>query len=177
MADYDKDMAEERIQIRDDKKKIFEDDEKKREAEGSSNRMLASNSPAKNQNKGYADSRELTDMPLTKDMTGGRGVSWMSKHATQRFSSPVKAHLSDAQERKLPSELQAAMHYNKDEKDGSMAKMVSPLKDQGYNDRLDDALGGKHGHKSQSLSDRRHESEGMERHFGHHKFAGDKNMK
>lgn len=145
MADYDKDMAEERIQIDNDEQKIFEDDKKKRESEGSSNKMLASNSPAKNQNKGYADSRELTDMPLTKDMTGGRGTSWMSKHATQRFSAPIK--------------------------------MVSPLKDQGYNDRLDDALGGKHGHKSQSLVDRRHESEGMERHLGHHKFASDKNMK
>ena len=57
MADYDKDMAEERIQISDDENKIFEDDKKKREAAGSSSRMLASNSPAKNQNKGYADSR------------------------------------------------------------------------------------------------------------------------
>jgi hypothetical protein len=179
MADYDKDIAEERIQIRNDKNKIFEDDKEKRETEGASNKMLASNSPAKNQNKGYADSRELTDMPLTKDMTGGRGTSWMSKHATQRFSSPVKAHLSDKQEQKLSPEHKAAMHYNKDERDesGSMAKMISPLKDQGYNARLDDALGGKHGHKSQALVDRRHESEGMERHFGHHKFAGDKNMK
>ncbi len=140
MADYDKDMAEERIQIRDDKQKIYEDDKEKREADGSSNRMLASNSPAKNQNKGYADSRELTDMPLTKDMTGGRGMSWMSKHATQRFSSPVKQ--------------------------------------QGYNARLDDALGAKHGHSvHQSLTDRRDESEGMEKHFGHHKFSGDKNMR
>ena len=33
-ADYDKDMAEERIQIADDKKKIFQDDKKKRESEG-----------------------------------------------------------------------------------------------------------------------------------------------
>ena len=90
MADYDKDIAEERIQIRNDKNKIFEDDKEKRETEGASNKMLASNSPAKNQNKGYADSRELTDMPLTKDMTGGRGTSWMSKHATQRFSAPTK---------------------------------------------------------------------------------------
>tara|TARA_Y100000748_G_scaffold302062_1_gene303508 strand:- start:4279 stop:4701 length:423 start_codon:yes stop_codon:yes gene_type:complete len=139
MADYDKDMAEERIQISDDENKIFEDDKKKREAAGSSSRMLASNSPAKNQNKGYADSRELTDMPLTKDMTGGRHGSWMSKHATQRFSSP--------------------------------------LKEQGYNARLDDALGAKHGHSvHQSLTDRRDESEAMERHLGHHKFSGDKNM-
>ena len=34
MADYDKDMAEERIQIKDDKKKIYEDDKKKRDAGG-----------------------------------------------------------------------------------------------------------------------------------------------
>mgnify|MGYP003126328715 CR=1 FL=1 len=33
-ADYDKDMAEERIQIKDDKKKIFQDDKEKRESEG-----------------------------------------------------------------------------------------------------------------------------------------------
>tara|TARA_R110000824_G_scaffold235275_1_gene424031 strand:- start:86 stop:547 length:462 start_codon:yes stop_codon:yes gene_type:complete len=31
MANYDKDMAEERIQIRDDKQKIYEDDRKKRD--------------------------------------------------------------------------------------------------------------------------------------------------
>jgi hypothetical protein len=31
MADYDKDMAEERIQISDDKKKIHEDDQKKKD--------------------------------------------------------------------------------------------------------------------------------------------------
>ena len=109
-------------------------------------KMLASNSPAKNQNKGYADSRELTDMPLTKDMTGGRGVSWMSKHATQRFSSPVKAHLTPSQEEKLNDGLKAAMHYNKDEKDaGAMAKMVSPL-----NQYDEVVLGGNKGDKSKT---------------------------
>ncbi len=33
-ADFDKDMAEERIQIKDDKEKIFEDDKEKRKSEG-----------------------------------------------------------------------------------------------------------------------------------------------
>jgi polygalacturonase len=33
-ANYDKDMAEERIQIKNDKKKIFQDDKEKRESEG-----------------------------------------------------------------------------------------------------------------------------------------------
>ena len=32
---------------------------------------------------------------------------------------------------------------------------------QGYNARLDDSLGAKHGKKSQSLKSRRHESEAM----------------
>ena len=64
--------------------------ENNRHDHGGAGKMLSNASPAKNQNKGYADSRELTDMPLTKDMTGGRGTSWMSKHATQRFSAPTK---------------------------------------------------------------------------------------
>ena len=32
MADYDKDMAEERIQISNDEQKIYEDDKKKRDS-------------------------------------------------------------------------------------------------------------------------------------------------
>ncbi len=48
--------------------------------------------------------------------------------------------------------------------------------DQGYNDRLDDALGSKNGKKSQSMKDRRDESEGMEKKDGKNKYAGDKEM-
>ena len=43
------------------------------------------------------------------------------------------------------------------------------MKKQGYNARLDDSLGAKHGKKSQSLKDRRHESEGMEKSMGYEK--------
>ena len=45
---------------------------------------------------------------------------------------------------------------------------------QGYNARLDDALGARHGKKSQSMRARRHESEGMEKKLGKAKFAGNK---
>ena len=45
---------------------------------------------------------------------------------------------------------------------------------QGYNARLDDSLGGKHGSKSQSEKSRRDESEGMEKSMGKRKFSGDK---
>tara|TARA_Y100001963_G_scaffold138405_1_gene203117 strand:+ start:1665 stop:2603 length:939 start_codon:yes stop_codon:yes gene_type:complete len=47
---------------------------------------------------------------------------------------------------------------------------------QGYDARLDDALGAKHGKKSQSEKDREHESEGEEEAEGHHKYAGDSKM-
>ena len=50
------------------------------------------------------------------------------------------------------------------------------MKKQGYNARLDDSLGAKHGKKSQSLKDRRDESEGMEKSKGHRKYSGDKSM-
>tara|TARA_R110000824_G_scaffold168236_2_gene345268 strand:+ start:332 stop:1342 length:1011 start_codon:yes stop_codon:yes gene_type:complete len=48
--------------------------------------------------------------------------------------------------------------------------------EQGYNARLDDTLGAKHGKKSQSEKDREHESEGEEEALGHHKYASDKQM-
>lgn len=58
------------------------------------------------------------------------------------------------------------------------------MKKQGYNDRLDEHLGmrrhhrmGKsHGEYKQSLADRRHESEGMEKHYGKRKFSAVKTM-
>ena len=48
------------------------------------------------------------------------------------------------------------------------------MKKQGYNARLDDSLGAKHGSKSQSMKARRDESEGMEKSMGDRKFSGNK---
>ena len=46
------------------------------------------------------------------------------------------------------------------------------MKKQGYNARLDESLGAKHrGHHSQSLKDRRHESEAMEKKLHGHKYG------
>jgi len=45
---------------------------------------------------------------------------------------------------------------------------------QGYNARLDDSLGAKHGKKSQDMKSRRDESEGMEKSMGRRKFSGNK---
>ena len=48
------------------------------------------------------------------------------------------------------------------------------MKKQGYNARLDDSLGAKHGKKKQSLKSRRDESEGMEKSMKRKKFSGNK---
>lgn len=48
---------------------------------------------------------------------------------------------------------------------------------EGYNARLDESLGMRHpGASKQSYAGRRHESEGMEKHYGDRKFSGDASM-
>ena len=48
---------------------------------------------------------------------------------------------------------------------------------QGYNDRLDESLGAKHGKKSQSFKDRRDESKAMSKKMYGHAYGADHNMK
>ena len=61
---------------------------------------------------------------------------------------------------------------------GGKAKMTAGgrAKKQGYNARLDESLGARHGKKSQSLKSRRKESEGMEKATGRRKYAAVKSM-
>ena len=49
-------------------------------------------------------------------------------------------------------------------------------KKQGYDDRLDESLGARHGKKSQSYKARRKESEGMEKAMGRRKYSAVKTM-
>jgi hypothetical protein len=72
-------------------------------------------SPNKNLNKGYKSelvkterSNLINDNPVAKDASGGRPM--ILKHMSGSKGSPLMAHLSDSQEKKLPSELKAAMH-------------------------------------------------------------------
>ena len=47
---------------------------------------------------------------------------------------------------------------------------------QGYNARLDDALGARHGKKSQSMKARRDESKGMSKASGDNPYGGNHSM-
>ena len=55
-------------------------------------------------------------------------------------------------------------------------KSAGKEKKQGYDDRLDESLGARHGKKSQSYKARRKESEGMEKAMGRRKYAAVKTM-
>ena len=55
-------------------------------------------------------------------------------------------------------------------------KTAGKKKKQGYDDRLDESLGARHGKKSQSYKARRKESEGMEKAMGRRKYAAVKTM-
>ena len=61
-ADYDKDMAEERIQIKNDKKKIFQDDKKKRDSEGPAKERKAVKSVS--EIDGKKELRSFPNIPL-----------------------------------------------------------------------------------------------------------------
>ena len=50
------------------------------------------------------------------------------------------------------------------------------MKKQGYNSRLDESLGAKHGKKSQSFKDRRDESKAMSKKMYGHAYCGDHSM-
>ena len=55
-------------------------------------------------------------------------------------------------------------------------KKGKSAKKQGYDDRLDESLGARHGKKSQTYKARRKESEGMEKAMGRRKYAAVKTM-
>jgi len=54
---------------------------------------------------------------------------------------------------------------------------VLKQKRQGYNDRLDEALGMRNGKKSQSMKARRDESKGMEKKLGRPAYSGNKSSR
>ena len=47
---------------------------------------------------------------------------------------------------------------------------------QGYNSRVDEAIGARNGKKTQSLKGRRNESKAMYKHYGEHPYSADSNM-
>jgi len=80
--------------------------------------------------------------------------------------------MSRPEKRKTPGKKMSTTTY----KSGGRVKKKVGGMTQGYDARLDDALGGKHGKKSQSLTARRNESKGMEKAMGKGAYSGAKTM-
>ena len=73
-------------------------------------------SALENQNKGYAKQEKkdlMNDNPVARDASGGRPMILKHMSGSRMGGSPLMAHLSDDQEKKLPSELKEAMHKDK----------------------------------------------------------------
>ncbi len=64
--------------------------------------------------------------------------------------------------------------FEKNRLDGMAAG--GTVRQQGYNDRLDDSMGARNGKKSQSMASRRNESKGMEKSMGKGAYSGASTM-
>ena len=57
-----------------------------------------------------------------------------------------------------------------------MLEIITIMKKQGYNSRLDESLGSRNGKKSQSIKSRRDESKAMSKKMYGHSYGADKSM-
>lgn len=128
-------------------------------------------------------SRELKDMPIV-DIEKGDAKGSPAKAAkpdyididndgntTESMKDAAKAKGSPA---KMGHKDSPAKNMNK----GYGQEVKSPMKRQGYNDKLDESLAkdGKESSKKQSMKDRRDESKGMEKSKGKGAYSSDPKM-
>jgi len=120
---------------------------------------------------------------------GGTVEQQMKKRAAQKTSTPASKRMSDKEGRALSMDKKGmTIPQMKDARGramatggmlartgGSSAKMKAKGKGmQGYNARLDDSLGARHGKKKQSLKSRRDESKGAKKAAGKKAYSGNR---
>jgi len=127
----------------------------------------------------YGSGAEDKDGQRTAAAKGG-GLAKKDHDGDGKIESPSKEHagaVHNAIQRKMGGKPDG-QDTRKEETLWEKYLSLREAKKQGYNDRLDDAEGAKHGKKEeQDEKDRRDESEAMEKKDGKHKYAGDKEMK
>ena len=96
---------------------------------------------------------------VIEDMVGAGELE-----AGESFEDDVDVDVDEEGEIEVEDDMETAVDIELDEK-------------QGYDARLDDAEGAKHGKKKQDMKQRRADSENMEKADGKRKFAGDSKMK
>ena len=96
---------------------------------------------------------------VIEDMVGAGELE-----AGESFEDDVDVDVDEEGEIEVEDDMETSVDIELDEK-------------QGYNAKLDDAEGAKHGKKKQDMKQRRADSENMEKADGKRKFAGDSKMK
>ena len=170
LAELDRELSEE-ADSKDDSKDIKEDEDTDAEEEG----YLDGEEDA-DEDMDEDEDIDLEDMSeedlkkfiedVIEDMVGAGELE-----AGESFEDDVDVDVDEDGELEVEDDMETAVDVELDE-----AKEEIDEK-QGYDARLGDALGGKHGKKKQDMKQRRADSENMEKADSRRKFAGDSKMK
>ena len=171
LAELENELSEE-MDSKDDKKDIKEDEKTDAEEEG----YLDGEKDEKEDMDDEDEDIDLEDMSeedlkkfiedVIEDMVGAGELE-----AGESFEDDVDVDVDEEGEIEVEDDMETAVDVELDE-----AKEEIDEK-QGYDARLDDAEGAKHGKKKQDMKQRRADSENMEKADGKRKFAGDSKMK
>ena len=171
LAELDKELSEE-MDSKDDKKDIKEDEKTDAEEEGYKDGEKDADEDMEDEDE-EIDLEDMSEEDLKKfiedvieDMVGAGELE-----AGESFEDDVDVDVDEDGELEVEDDMETAVDVELDE-----AKEEIDEK-QGYDARLDDAEGAKHGKKKQDMKQRRADSENMEKADGKRKFAGDSKMK
>jgi len=169
--DDDKDDKVDEAKKADDKEEIKEDERTDAEEEGYKDGEKDAEEDMEEDED--IDLEDMSEEDLKKfiedvieDMVGAGELE-----AGESFEDDVDVDVDEDGELEVEDDMETAVDVELDE-----AKEEIDEK-QGYDARLDDAEGAKHGKKKQDMKQRRADSENMEKALGGRKFAGDSKMK
>ena len=171
LAELDKELSEE-MDSKDDKDDVKEDARTDAEEEGYKDGEKDADEDMEDEDE-EIDLEDMSEEDLKKfiedvieDMVGAGELE-----AGESFEDDVDVDVDEEGEIEVEDDMETAVDVELDE-----AKEEIEEK-QGYDARLDDAEGAKHGKKKQDMKQRRADSENMEKALGGRKFAGDSKMK
>ncbi len=170
LAELDEELSEE-MKSKDDKEDVKEDARTDAEEEGYKDGEKDAEEDMDEDED--IDLEDMSEEDLKKfiedvieDMVGAGELE-----AGESFEDDVDVDVDEDGEVEVEDDMETAVDVELDE-----AKEEIDEK-QGYDARLDDAEGAKHGKKKQDMKQRRADSENMEKALGGRKFAGDSKMK
>jgi len=138
-------------------------------------------SDEESEEEGYLDGEEDEAKDVESEDDEEIDLEEMSEDDLKSFIEDVIADMVKAGELEAGEEMEVEDEDEVEVEDDMDIETEDELEvtideDQGYNDKLDDAEGAKHGKKKQDMAQRRADSENMEKAKGKRKYAGDSQM-